>query len=65
MKKQHFPEGWDAERVQRVLNHYENQTEDEAVAEDKAAWEDKTQTFVQVPNDILPAVEELIAKKTM
>ena len=33
-KNQNFPHGWDEERVQRVLAHYENQTEDEAVAED-------------------------------
>ncbi|MGB9442697.1 MAG: hypothetical protein WCB15_32470 [Desulfobacterales bacterium] len=41
MKKQsRFPKGWDEDRVNRVLDHYENQTEDEAVAEDEAARED-------------------------
>jgi hypothetical protein len=34
MKPDRFPEGWDADRVRRVLEHYESQTEDEAVAED-------------------------------
>jgi len=63
MKKNRFPKGWDAERVNRVLEHYENQTEDEAVAEDEAAWEDSNQTFVEVPNELVPAVRELIAKK--
>jgi len=63
MKQSKFPKGWDEARVKRVLDHYENQTEDEAVAEDEAAWEDRTQTFVKVPNELVPAVRELIAKK--
>ena len=63
MKKTKFPKGWDEERVKRVLGYYENQTEDEAVAEDEAAWEDASQTFVEVPNELVPVVRELIAKK--
>ncbi|HVC98646.1 MAG TPA: hypothetical protein VND64_33575 [Pirellulales bacterium] len=34
--KQKFPRGWNEQRVQKVLAHYENQTEYEAVAEDEA-----------------------------
>jgi hypothetical protein len=63
MKQSRFPKGWNEERVQRVLDHYENQTEEEAVAEDEAAWEDASQTFVEVPNELVPAVRELIARK--
>ncbi len=63
MKQNRFPKGWDEERVKRVLDHYENQIEDEAVAEDEAAWEDASQTFVKVPNELVPAVRELLAKK--
>ena len=63
MKQSRFPKGWDEERVERVLGHYENQTEEEAVAEDEAAWEDTSQTFVKVPNELVPAVRELLAKK--
>jgi len=63
MKQNKFPEGWDEERVKRVLDHYETQTEDEAVAEDEAAWENTSQTFVEVPNELVPAVRKLIAKK--
>jgi hypothetical protein len=62
MKQSNFPPGWDEERVRRVLSHYEQQTEDEAVAEDEAAFESSTQTFVEVPNELLPVVRELIAK---
>ena len=63
MKQSRFPKGWDEERVKRVLDHYENQVEDEAIAEDEAAWEDASQTFVEVPNELVPAVRELLAKK--
>jgi len=63
MKQSRFPKGWDEERVKRVLDHYENQTEDEAVAQDEAAWEDVSQTFIEVLNELVPAVRELLAKK--
>ena len=62
MKENRFPPGWDESRVRKVLEHYERQTEDEAVAEDEAAFEDSTQTFMEVPNELVPAVRELIAK---
>ena len=40
MKPNEFPPGWDEERVQSVIAHYEQQTEDEVVAEDEAAFQD-------------------------
>ena len=40
MTQNKFPSGWDNERVQSVMAHYEQQTEDEAVAEDEAAFQD-------------------------
>ncbi len=59
-----FPTGWDEKRVKRVLEHYETQSEDEAIAEDEAAYEDTNQTFMEIPNELIPVVRELIAKKT-
>ena len=63
MKKSRFPSGWDEERVKRVLSHYESQSEEEAVAEDEAAWEDSSQTFIEVPNDLIPTVRGMLAKR--
>jgi hypothetical protein len=63
MKQGKFPPGWDEERVRRVLSHYEEQSEQEAVAEDEAAVEDNTQTVMEIPNDLVPAVRELIARR--
>ena len=42
--KTNFPPGWDEARVQRVLQHYDSLTEEEAVAEDEAAFEDSFNT---------------------
>ena len=63
MKQSKFPQGWDEERVCRVVAHYEQQTEEEAVAEDEASFEDPTQTVMEVPKELVPAVRELIAKR--
>ena len=63
MKQSRFPSGWDEERVKRVLSHYESQSEEEAVAEDEAAWEDSSQTFIEIPNDLIPAVRGMLAKR--
>ena len=62
MRQDRLPPGWDEERVRKVLAHYEEQTEDEAVAEDEAAFEDSTQTVMEVPQELVPAIRELIAK---
>lgn len=62
-KSTEFPEGWDEARVKRVLEHYESQKDEEAVAEDEAAAELKDQTIMEVPTDLVPAVRELIAKR--
>lgn len=62
-KNGNYPPGWDEERVRRVLEHYEQQTDSEAVAEDEAAFEATTNTAMQVPVDLVPKVRELIAKR--
>ena len=61
MKKNKFPPGWSEERVNEVLTHYENQSEEEALAEDEAAYEDENQTLMEIPKDLVPRVRELIA----
>ena len=63
MKKPNkFPPGWDEERVRNVLDHCGTQTEEEAVAEDEAAFEDTTQTVMEIPNELVPAVRDLLSK---
>ena len=62
MKQSKFPPGWDEQKVRRVLKHYEQQTEEEAVAEDEAAFEAMGQTVMEVPTELVPTIRELIAR---
>jgi hypothetical protein len=62
-KNSKFPPGWDADRVRRVLAHYEDQSDAEAVAEDEAAFDDGAPTMMAVPRELVPAVRELIARR--
>ena len=63
MTQSKYPTGWDEARVKRVLARYEQQSDDEAVAEDEAAYESTTHTAMEVPVDLVPAVRELLAKR--
>ncbi len=63
MTRQNYPSGWDQERVRKVLEHYETQSDEEAVAEDEVAFEATTHTTMEVPVELVPAVRELIAKR--
>ncbi len=58
-----FPTGWDENRVRKVLEHYESQSDEEAVAEDEAAYESEKETMVLVPCDLLDEVRALISKR--
>ena len=62
MSQSHYPPGWDERRVQTVLDHYETQTELEAVAEDEAAVGVSSSAIMEIPTDLIPVVRELLAK---
>jgi len=57
-----YPPGWDDDRVRRVIAHYERQSEEEAVAEDEAAFEDETLTVMEIPKELVPTVREIISR---
>jgi type II secretory pathway component PulC len=61
MKQEKPPAGWDEARIKRVAVAYESQTEDEAVAEDEAAFE-TAETVMSVPHELVAHVRELIAR---
>ena len=62
MSQTKFPDGWDEGKVQRVLAHYGEQTEDDALAEDEAGIQ-PSETVMSVPHDLVPKVREVIAKR--
>ena len=57
-----FPKGWDEASVRSVIDHYENMTEEEWLAEDESAFNDPTQTPMMVPRELVPEVMRLIYK---
>ena len=64
MKRQNrLPPGWNAARVKRVLDHYEAQSDTEAMAEDEAAYRSTTTTVMKIPVKLVPAVRALLAKR--
>ena len=63
MTRSKFPLGWDEERVRKALSHYEEQTEEEAIAEDEAAFEADSHTVMEVPRELVPVIRELTARR--
>ena len=62
-KRNRFPTGWDEARVRILLEHYESQTEEEAVAEDEAAFRRRDQTVMVVPKGLVPTITKLITRE--
>jgi hypothetical protein len=60
--KEQFPPGWDEARVSRVLAHYENQTDEEALAEDEAVFKGMKRTVIEVPVELMPVIREVLAQ---
>ena len=62
MIEQRYPEGWDQQRVQRLLADLDSRTEEEWVAADEAAAsEQHDQAVVTVPVGLLPEIRRLLA----
>ena len=62
MSQSKLPAGWDEEKVRRVIAHYEEQSEEDAMVEDVAGVE-PSETVMSVPRDLVAKVRELIAKR--
>lgn len=62
MNEQRFPKGWDEQRVKRLIAELDARTDDEWLAADEAATEDKgDQTVMTVPTSLVPEIRRLIA----
>ena len=57
-----YPPGWDAKRVQEVIEYYDSMTDDELAAEIEAAYPDADSTMMAIPAELVPAVRELLAQ---
>lgn len=62
MKKQKFPEGWDEQRVKKLIAELDARTDEEWIAADEAAASDgNDQTVITVPTSLLPEIRRLLA----
>ncbi len=62
-KKQKPPAGWTEERIRKLAENYDNQSEDEQVAEHEAALQAEGHTVMVVPTELVPEILKLITKK--
>jgi hypothetical protein len=58
-----YPRGWNRKRVESVIDLYDNQSDDEAIAEAEAAYKSNSITMMPVPKSLVPKVQKLIAKR--
>jgi hypothetical protein len=58
-----LPKGWTAKAVKALADHYDNQSEADAAAEDNAAYKSTRLTIMAVPVELVPKVQKLIAKR--
>jgi hypothetical protein len=59
-RKQQFPPGWNEKRVREVIAYYDNQSEDEEVAEYEAAMKIEDLSVMLVPAELVPEIRQLI-----
>jgi hypothetical protein len=63
MSESKFPRGWDAKRVQDLIDHYDAQTEDEEAAEIEEGLEAEDVTWIAVPKALVGKIQALIARE--
>jgi hypothetical protein len=62
-RENRFPTGWDEKKVRALARRYERQTEEEAVAEDEAAYRSTKETMMSVPVELVSKVQRLISRR--
>jgi hypothetical protein len=58
-----LPRGWTRKRVKALADYYDNQSDEQAIAEAEAAYRSTTVTMMAVPVDLVPKVQKLLAKR--
>jgi hypothetical protein len=60
-----YPKGWNRKRVQALIDYYENQTDEEAIAEAEAAWKNADTAMIQVPLKLVPRIRKVLRAGAM
>ena len=58
-----YPKGWNARSIKALADHYDHQSEDDAVAEHEAAYRSTLVTMMAIPVELVPKVQKLLAKR--
>jgi hypothetical protein len=59
----YLPKGWDMKRVREVAAYYDNQSDDDAIAEAEAAYNNAAISMMAIPIKLVPAVQQLIRRR--
>jgi len=59
-----YPKGLNRKKVAELIDCYENQSDEEAIAEAEAAYRSNKITMMGVPVELVPDVEKLIARRS-
>jgi hypothetical protein len=58
-----FPKGWDQKRARAIAAYYDNQTDEAAIDEAEAAYNNTRVSMMPIPVDLVPAVQALIKRR--
>lgn len=58
-----YPKGWDRKRAQALIDHYDHQSDEAAIAEAESAYKAGQNAMIQVPLKLVPAVQRLLHKR--
>ncbi len=59
---QKLPQGWDEGKVQGLIDYFDNQSEEEAVAIYKEFTEKSDSTLMSIPVPLVPAIESILTE---
>jgi hypothetical protein len=57
-----YPKGWNRKKVLDVIAYYDNQSDEDSIAEAEAAYRKRKSTLVEVPVKLLPQVRRILAR---
>jgi hypothetical protein len=58
-----YPKGLNRKKVQALVDHYDRQSDEDAIAEAEAAYRRRSTSIIEVPVRLVPAVRRLLARK--
>jgi hypothetical protein len=58
-----YPKGWNRKRAQNLIDYYENQSDEDAIAEAEAAYKKGGSAMIEIPVKLIPQVQKLLARR--